>query len=77
MDKFREFLLLDEADFKEELSKIDSYDLINYLRNCNDKSIKKEYYKRTKNILGKNFVKLLKLAINYKKNKLNLFDEKN
>jgi hypothetical protein len=66
MTNFKELLLWDEKSFKNKLSEIDSSVLINYLRNCNDKNIKNEYYKRIENILGKYYLNLLKKSVNYK-----------
>jgi hypothetical protein len=54
---------LDEDAFTKRMAEVDSGDLVNYLRNCNDSQIKEEYYKRTENILGVNYLNLLKLAV--------------
>jgi hypothetical protein len=64
MINFKDLLLLDENSFKNKMSEIDSADLIDYLRNCDDNKIKKEYYRRTELILGNNYYKMLKLAVN-------------
>ena len=66
MYDFENYVSLDIEKFKEKLAEIDSEDLIKYLKSCNDKKIIKEYYKRTKIIIGKNYLKLLKMAVNYK-----------
>jgi hypothetical protein len=68
MYDFSELLKLDEKSFRNKLSKIDSADIINYLKNCDDKRIKIKYYKRIKKILGGNYLKLIKTAITDKGN---------
>jgi flagellar motor switch protein FliG len=65
MINFEEMLLLDEKILKNKLAEIDSSDLIIYLKNCNNNGVKNKYYKIIKKILGKNYLKLLKMAVNY------------
>jgi len=48
MDRFKELLLKDNHSFQEEISKIDSADLIEYLENCNDEYIKIAYCEKSK-----------------------------
>jgi hypothetical protein len=61
---FSKLLFLDDTNFKSELAKMESIDLISFLKNCNNKKIKIKYYKRIKKALGGNYLKLIKTAIN-------------
>jgi len=63
MYDFNKLLFLDDANFKTELAKIDSSDLIEFLKICNNKNIKIKYYKRIKKTLGSNYFKLIKGVI--------------
>jgi hypothetical protein len=66
MDDFKGLLLLDRNNFTKKLSEIDSANLIDFLKKCDDKRIKKEYYSRIEKILGKNYLKFIKIAVNYR-----------
>jgi hypothetical protein len=43
MHDFKNILLLDEIGFKTKLAEIDSADLIDYLKKCDNSKTKKEY----------------------------------
>jgi hypothetical protein len=64
MENFKDLLLLDEITFKDKMAEIDSICLISFLKNCNDGKIKNKFYKKINNILGKNYLKILKLSVN-------------
>ena len=71
MKDFSELSLLSEEDFKKELSELESFDLVNYLKSCSDAKEKDEYYKLIKLFFGKKYLKEIKTKINYS-NKNNL-----
>jgi hypothetical protein len=54
MDNFNELLSPNEKFFRKDISKIDFGELIEYLKNCKDKNIRKNTIIKLINFLEKN-----------------------
>jgi hypothetical protein len=58
-----EFIEQNDEELKNNLSLTDSRDLISYIKKL-DQRQRKIFFKRLKNILGKEYIKMIKLGIN-------------
>ena len=65
MNDFEKHLKLNNDSFYQMIQNIDSGDLVNYLKKCNDENIIKDCYKKIKQIFGNNYFEIFKQSVEY------------
>jgi len=71
MYDFNELIELDEKTFENKLLEIDSSELIDYIKNCDNLNIRNKYFRIIKKIYGKHYLEQIKIYIIYNNKYLN------